>query len=232
MKFNDEFFIALNQWQKGWSEDQERKNELASILKNECEKIEQKYKTVDCPCYRKRYLHKGELVDIIIKDNKKEGVTSWTTDVRYAEFFKGLYRDNAVTAAIFEHTPTKDEVILDINKLWECEDFIKDLKKFKERKPDQCDAIYHFEDGQNEVILEVPLRGSEICILSGKSSPFDDICDSANIPEEERPAVFKELIDNGAFIEEIRYVKNKAACNAIKNTIRSFYELIQNNNYR
>ncbi len=49
-------------------------------------------------------------------------------------------------------------------------------------------------------------------------------------PEEKRPAVFKELIDNGAFIEEIRYVKDKAARNAIKNTIRSFYELIQNNN--
>jgi len=232
MKFNDEFFKALNRWQKGWSEDQEKKKEFTSALKKECETIDIKYKTVDCPCYRKRYLHQGELVDIIINDNKIEGVTSWTTDVRYAEFFKGLFRDGAVTAAIFEHIPKKGEVILNINKLWECEDFIKDIENFKERNPDECDAIYHFEDGQNEVILEVPLKGSEICILSGKSSPFDDICDSVNIPEEERPKVFKELIDNGAFIEEIRYVKDEAARNAIKNTIRSFYELLQNNNYR
>ena len=54
------------------------------------------------------------MVDIILKDHKTEGLVSWTTDVRYAEIFKGLYRENAVTAAIFERTPTKEDVILNL----------------------------------------------------------------------------------------------------------------------
>jgi hypothetical protein len=33
MKFREEFFIALNQWQKGWAENQDKKNEFSVTLK-------------------------------------------------------------------------------------------------------------------------------------------------------------------------------------------------------
>jgi hypothetical protein len=230
MTFRDEFFIALNQWQKGWAEDQDTKNEFSISLKQECCLIDNKYKVIEGPCYRKRFIHRGELVDIILNDNKTEGVTSWTSDVRYAEFFKGKFRESAVSAAIFEHTPTDGQVIVNVNELWKCADFIKGLDDFKKRNPEQCDAIYHFKDTQKEVILEVPLRGSEICILSGKSSSFDDICDSVNVPEADRPRLFKQLIDGGAFIEEVTYVKDAAARNAVRNTVRKFYEMLENLN--
>ncbi len=75
--------------------------------------------------------------------------------------------------------------------------------------------------------MDAPLRGSEICILRGKTSPFDDICDSANIREADRPKVFKQLTDGGAFIKDIQYIKNRAARDAIQNTIRKFYELLE-----
>lgn len=228
MTFRDEFFIALNQWQKGWAEDQDTKNEFSITLKQECSLIDNKYKVVEGPCYRKRFIHRGELVDIILNDNKAEGVTSWTSDVRYAEFFKGKFRESAVSAAIFEHTPSDGQVIVNVNELWKCADFTKNLDDFKKRNPEQCDAIYHFKDTQKEVILEVPLRGSEICILSGKSSSFDDICDNVNVPESDRPRLFKQLIDGGAFIEEVTYVKDEAARNAVRNTVRKFYEMLEN----
>jgi len=63
-------------------------------------------------------------------------------------------------------------------------------------------------------------------MLSAKSSPFDDICDKANIPEVDRPKEFKRLIDAGALIEEIRYIKDKFARSAVQNTVREFYKLI------
>lgn len=228
MTFRNEFFIALNQWQKGWTEEQDRKNEYSISLKHECNLLDKKFKIVTDACYRKRFIHRGELVDIILNDSKVEGVASWTTDVRYAEFFKGKFREGAVSAAIFEHTPLDTEVILNVNELWKDDNFKDALDVFEKSNPENCDALYHFKDIQKEVILEVPLRGSEICILSGKSSSFDDICDSVNIPEQDRPSLFKKLIDGGAFIEEVTYVKDQAAKNAVQNTIRKFYEMLDN----
>jgi hypothetical protein len=160
-------------------------------------------------------------------NEKDEGFTSWTTDKAYAEFFKGKHRENAVTAAIFEHTPNRGEIILNINKLWECTHFITQLESFSQEHSDDCKALYHFKDIQGEVILNALLKGSEIYGLTGISSPFEDICNSANIPEVDRPKMFKQLIDDGAYIEEITYVKGEAAGNAINNTIWKFHELLE-----
>ena len=226
MKFENDFFIALNNWQKGWNEDQDLKAQYENELKKVCVSLPTKYKTCNVPCYRKRFLHSDELIDVVYNNEKLEGLTSWTIDKAYAEFFKGKFRENAVTAAIFEHLPIEDEVILNVNQLWKCSDFTEQLESFNTENSENCEAIYHFKDVQGEVILDVPLKGSEIYGLTGISSPFDDICDIANIPEKDRPKVFKQLIDDGAYIEEITYVKGQAAQNAIRNTIQKFHELL------
>ena len=227
MTFTTQFFTALNNWQKGWGEDQELKTEFEKELKIQCKELPEKYKIVSEKCYRKRFIQKGELVDVFYNNEKNEGLTSWTTDIRYAEFFKGKFRYNAVTAAIFEHTPVRSDVILNINELWNCIEFTTQLEQFRINNQDKCDAIYHFKDIQKEVILEVPLRGNEIYALTGMSSTFDDICDKANIPEEERPKAFKKLIDDGALIEEVTYVRGAAARNAINNAIWKFHEMLE-----
>lgn len=228
MPFRKEFFVALNNWQKGWNESQEKKDEYAKPLKAECRLIDKKYKTVSVLCYRKRFIHTGEMVDIILKDHKPEGLASWTTDVRYAEFFKGKFRHGAATAAVFEHHPTEAEVILNLDELWDCGDFIEELDRFSQEQPEECCAINNFKDIQKEVILEAPLKGSEICMMSGTSSSFDFLCDQASIPEADRPAAYKRLIDGGAFIEEVRYIKDQSARRAIRNTIQAFYQLLEN----
>lgn len=224
--FREEFLIALNKWQKGWMEDQEAREQVAEELLYECGLLDGKYKIMTGPCYRKRFIHHGEMVDIFYHDHKPEGLTSWTTDVRYAELFKGLTRENAITAAVFEHFPEPAEVILNICELWKSPEFETELATLQKKDADSCKAIYNFKDIQREVILRAPLRGSEICRLVGKSSSFDDICDAANIPEEERPAAFKRLVDSGALIEEIRYIKDEAARNAVRNTVMKFYDLL------
>jgi hypothetical protein len=227
MTFSKEFFVALNNWQKGWNEDQSRKASCEQELKIQCEALDSQFKSVREKCYRKRFLVKGELRDIFYNNAKPEGLTSWTTDIRYAEFFKGKFRTDAVTAAIFEHTPTKSEVILNISELWKSPYFLTSLDTIGKVEPKVCDAIRHFKDFQKEVILEVPLKGSEIYALTGISSSFDDICTKASIPENERPATFKRLIDAGAYIEELTYVRGDAARNAINNAIWKFHEMLE-----
>jgi hypothetical protein len=221
MAFTERFIETLNNWQKGWKEDQTKREDLAEVLKAECFLIDPTFKEVSGFCYRKRFLHHGDYVDILLKDSKNEGVCSWTTDLTYAEIFKGIIKPDAQHAAVFEHHPTKSEIILNIKKLWESYEFVTALKATNDRSPEKCAAIYNFKH-QGEVILEAPLKGSEIIALTGKSSSFDVLCDIAEIPEEKRPAEYKRLIDLGYFIEEIRLLRAPSTKNAVRETIKLF----------
>jgi hypothetical protein len=161
MIFTETFIEILNNWQKGWKEDQTTRAQLADILRTECSLIDPSFKEVTDFCYRKRFLHQGDYVDVLLRDSKHEGICSWTTDLTYAEVFKGIIKTDAAHAAVFEHRPTTSEVILNINKLWESVDFVSTLKAVNDRTPEKCAAIYNFKH-QGEVILEAPLKGSEI----------------------------------------------------------------------
>jgi hypothetical protein len=90
--FNDELLTAIGAWQKGWREDQSRREELAERLVAAAAGLPREFRTAG-ECFRKRFLLKGELVDIVLRDEKHEGVTSWTLDERFAERFKGLSCD-------------------------------------------------------------------------------------------------------------------------------------------
>jgi len=106
--FTDEFLCALGAWQNGWGEDQARKESLAAELAQVSASLSAQYRTVSAPCYRKRFIHKGETVDIVLCNERDEGIASWTTDLRFAERMKGLVIENAISAAIFRHVPTHD----------------------------------------------------------------------------------------------------------------------------
>jgi len=226
MIFTHLFFQALDDWQKGWKEDQQRKDKLAEILEEECAKLPRIYKEVPEECFRKRFLHKGEFVDILLNDEKHEGITSWTTDLNWAERFKGLWREDVITAAIFRCTPNDEEVILNISCLWNSPDFQKELSQFQRVEPDHCKAILNFKNLQSEVILKTVLRGSEIIALTGFSSPFEDLCERANISEDRRDELFAQFIEEGRYPEGVSYIKDENAQRAIKNTIRKFLEKV------
>ena len=117
MGFSDELMIALAEWQNGWNENQDKRQELASNLLKAVQNLDERFKRVSNPCYRKRFLHRGELEDIFLNDNKDEGVVSWTIHQEFAERFKGLLKDNAVSGAIFEHIPSENEIVVNIDEL-------------------------------------------------------------------------------------------------------------------
>lgn len=226
MIFNAELLDALGSWQCGWREDQSHKDELAEKLKEATKDLPEQFRTVDKTCYRKRFLHKGELVDIVMGNCKSEGVASWTTDQAYAERFKGIVRNTAVSAAIFEHTPSPSEVIVNIPELWKCKEFETAVDEFSKNDSDSSKALLNFKYFQNEVVLEVPLKGSDIIGLSGVSSPFDELCDTANIKESDRDLYFKRLIDSGAQPETPMLLSREGAQRAINNSIQTMWNRI------
>ena len=225
--FTDKFLEALGAWQNGWGEDQARKEPLAAALSQESASLPDQYRTVPEPCYRKRFIHKGELVDLVLCDEKDEGIASWTTDLRFAERMKGLVRTNAVSAAIFRHAPTNGEVIVSLPSLWADHSFGNAVQDYDARGGAFAAALLNFKDTQSEIVLRTPLRGSEIVALSGASSPFDELCDQAGIPEQDRDNIFKKLVDAGTYPGDPQYIDLEASQRAISRPIQKLYAIIQ-----
>lgn len=217
MAFSDSFFIALNDWQNGWKGDLERKSEIADVLKTECLYIDEKYKKVESDCYRKKFLYYGELITIITGEGMEEGFSSWTTNIEFAKAFKGMTWPNAVTGAIFKLNPKLSEVKLNLETLWNCQAFQKDLDIFKVRFPQNCKAILNFKNFQKEVILDNPLKGSDIIALIGKVKSVDSILDISEVPLEERETYLVRLEDNDYYDGKLRYILSEKAQRVVKN---------------
>jgi hypothetical protein len=225
LMFTDELLRAISAWQNGWREDQTRKSMLAESLREHTASLAMQFRRVTGPCFRKRFVHKGELVDLLLNDSLDEGVASWTTDQRFAERFKGLARDGAVSAANYCHSPLPEEVIVNVGELWQCREFATDAQAFRERHPDDAKALFHFREGQSEVVLTAVLKGSEIVALSGAASPFDEVCDAEGIAEGERDALFRKLVEDGVYLNELRYTYS--AQDVIARTILRFREKVE-----
>lgn len=225
--FNDEFLHALGAWQNGWGEDQARKEPLAAALAQESASLPAQYRTVSGPCYRKRFIHKGEMVDLVLCNERDEGIASWTTDIRFAERMKGLVRANAVSAAIFRHVPTNHEVIVSLPSLWADPSFDRTVQDYHARGGTFATALLNFKDTQSEIVLRTPLRGSEILALSGASSPFDELCDQARIPERDRDKIFKQLVDAGTYPGDPQYIDLEASQRIISRSIQKLYAIVQ-----
>lgn len=221
MIFDDQLLGAIGAWQTGWRENQVLREELSKELLSTTKNLPQRFRNA-CgqPCYRKRFLHKGELERIIMADWRDEGAVSWTLDRTFAETFRGKFKPEAITGAIFRRTPTDDEVIVNIPALWADPEFATAAEAYRARGGKHSKALFHFRDtlDQSEIILMAPLRASEIIALTGSSSPFDDLCDMLSLPQEGRDELFTQLTEQGVMMNEPRYVNEEQAQRIIART--------------
>lgn len=226
MTFTDKLFDALGTWQQGWRDDRVLRSTLAANLRSCAAQLPVEFRSVAEACYRKRFLHKGELTEIILADSKDEGLVSWTTKRQFAERFKGKFLPGAVSGAIFRHRPDPSEVVLNVSALWECEAFRVAAESYRDRSGEHAYALFNFRDEQGEVMLEAPLRGSEIVALTGASSPFDELCDQGGIPDSQRDELFKKMVTQGTYFGEAQYIDEDSAQRAIYNTLVSLHKKI------
>lgn len=225
--FPDQLLKALGAWQNGWREVQDRREVLANDLCEQAKVLAREFRTISISCYRKRFIHKGEMVDLFLNDHRDEGVASWTLDLRFAERLKGLTRPDAVSAAIFEHTPVESEVIVSFPALWSSEAFRDAVTDYASREGAYAKALLNFKDMQQEVVLRAPLRSSEMIALTGASSPFDELCDRIGISENERDRIFKTLIDNGTYVGEAQYIDKEATQRVVTRSIQRLYVVVK-----
>ena len=225
--FSDQLLEALGAWQNGWREVQARREILAEDLCKQAAGLPPEFRTITTSCYRKRFIHKGEMVDLFLNDFRDEGMASWTLDLRFAERLKGLTRDDAVSAAIFEHTPVDGEVIVSFPALWASEEFRIAVADYASREGPYAAALLNFKDEQQEVVLRTPLRSSEMIALTGASSPFDELCDRIGIAEDQRDQIFKTLIDGGTYVGEVQYIDKEATQRVVTRSIQRLYVVVK-----
>lgn len=226
--FTRELLLSLSNWQRGWRENQTRRREIADELVRNCANLPEKYRTVDSFCYRKRFINAGELIPIIIDNDFFEGIASWTNNLDYAKGFKGIVRMDSKFVMVFKHKPLPEEIVVNIVALWEDEDFIKAAEEFKDQEPKNAEALFHFKDEQSEIILRSTLVGSEIEDIVGVSSSFEDLCDMAEIPENQREKLSIKFARDpeGLPIEIPTFAGSRATAEAIRKTVIKFGELI------
>lgn len=233
MNFDDQLLDAIGAWQKGWREDQEFRESLSADLLNATQNLHHRFRTAGgANCYRKRFLHQGELERIIMADWRDEGVVSWTLDRSFAETFRGKFKQGAVTGAIFRRMPPDSEVIVNIPALWESPEFVLAVESYRQRGGEHAKALFHFrgDHDQREIVLTAPLRSSEIIALTGSSSPFDDLCDMLSLPQHGRDELFQELTELGIEMNAPRYVNEEQAQRIIKRTQDRMHALIAKTN--
>lgn len=227
--FSRDFLIALSNWQKGWSENQEKRRQIADELVKQCENIPAKFKTINDCCYRKRFIIEGEIIPILIDNDFFEGIASWTKDKDYAKKFKGIIRHNTKFVMLFKHTPQPNEIVINIISLWEDEEFKKAVEEFKNEDCEAAKALINFKDYQSEIVLKSVLKGTEIEDIVGISSSFEDLCDMADIPENQREELSIKYArhSDGLPIEIPTFAGVRPTKKAIDNTLIKFKETLE-----
>ncbi len=224
--FTNNLLGAIGAWQRDWRKDLSKRAELGAALEREVEGLSPHFRRINAPCFRKRFLFKGDLIPFLL-GGISEGVTSWTVDFKFAQEFHGLVREDAVTAAIFSHHPNPEEVIINIPALWRDAEFKQAAERYRNEGGVHADALFNFADKQGEVVLTTPIRPADIVGLSGKSSPFDDLCQQAGIVDEvEKDRAWTDLIKTGRFPENYEYVLQERALGVISRSLDQFEAIL------
>jgi hypothetical protein len=212
MTFSDQFLEALGAWQNGWGTDQTRRKPLGSELLLASESLPLDFKTANGQtCYRKRFIHKGELEDIFVDDARDEDVASWTFSLEFARRFRGLksHDERALTAAVFKCNPADEDVVVNIPALWKDLAFVAAAESYLKRQGPFARALFNFQgqSDQEEIVLIASLRGSDIIAVSAPVKTFDEYCDMMGIPDDHRRDVlFRLATEHGMAFGDMQYL--------------------------
>ncbi|WP_375209329.1 hypothetical protein [Hyphomonas jannaschiana] len=225
--FTDDLLRSVGCWQNGWKENQELRLEIGAELELHSSGLDDEFRTVNDTCYRKRFIHEGELIPFVIGD-LIEGPASWTLDPKFAEEFKGIERPDAHMGAIFARKPHPEEVIVNIDALWANADFRTAIETYAGKNGPYADALVNFGNKQREVVLQSSILPGDIFALSGRSDSFDVLCEQAGILDEsKKDAVWKALVDSGTFVGEPKWIDQAGALRVIGNVQDKFAALIE-----
>ncbi|CAM0802256.1 hypothetical protein [Acinetobacter baumannii] len=176
---------AISNWQAGSNEKKGNK------LKELCVNLPEKFRLLppNLVLFRQISLDNVGLSRFLREKKLPEKISSWTTDYKFAEKFKGGVPSELgdFKATIFKTTPLNNQVIVSLSELYKCSDFCNAMKLNKNKIDRYHDGAGKYWDTQSEVIMATEyLDHSNIYSMGGYSGTPEQIAEQAsrekNIP--------------------------------------------------
>lgn len=164
--FDKNFIQVINDWQIGSSRTR------ALALVKVCKFLPSKYKAPPKDCYRRLDLKKDGVFSLVGKSYLPEKISSWSTDVDVAKsFYKGVSHDVSSTISIvLLHRPQDDEVVVNIDSLYECKDFNNAVSFFRGAIKNFHKGIGKYGNSQREVVIDLhSVDRDDVFLLGGRS---------------------------------------------------------------
>lgn len=224
--YPDEFLSALGSWQAGWNEDKLRRLACTSALTAAIAAAgrlpDEAFETPEI-CFRKRFLVRynsqngGDFVPLFFNGKIDEGVASWSTNYRYSKLiFKTTPRVDTI-ATIFKRVPRPGEVVLNIERLWDREDFQRRVDSYVASHGPNSDALRNFGASQAEVVLNAPLEMDAVVAFCGAVPSLESLCETARITSEaEKDKVWAKLVKADLWETQIHWLEGEACTRAME----------------
>jgi len=151
--FSRELIKAVNDWQAGSYGKAKKLLNLQIAL--EARPIDRYYLKCDVPCYRRTALTKWAVGNLFFRFYISEETSAWSTSRHFVVKFRNGPPTPPDPGAIFRHSPSDGEVVLNLERLYDHPEFIKSVDGWQKDGLNVSAGIGKFRNTQHEVIMRV-----------------------------------------------------------------------------
>ncbi len=160
---------AINEWQR-W-DDTFTKAQHGQQLKAALSDLDPKYRVVDLPCYRRIELDKKYLWKLGDELHIAETISSWSTDLSFAERFKGGVPPKGYNGLLFRMIPSPSQVVVNLNIVYNDSEFKLACSQYEQFISNYDEGIGLYGNRESEIVLDVSaLKVASIHSFGGYSA--------------------------------------------------------------
>ncbi|MGN5723667.1 hypothetical protein ACNQO9_00275 [Acinetobacter calcoaceticus] len=176
--YNLELLQAISNWQAGSNVKKGNK------LKELCINLPEKFRLLppNLDLYRQISLDIQGLSRFLREKKLPEKISSWTTNYKFAEEFKGGVPSEFgdFKATIFKTTSLNNQVIVNLSELYKCSEFCNAMELNKNKIDNFYEGSGKYWDTQYEVVMATEyLDHSNIFSMGGYSGTAEQIVEQA-----------------------------------------------------
>lgn len=168
--FSVDLIVAINRWMLTPTA------EVANLIDKAAVNLPAEFKTRETSVYRCIALGKTHIWQLLGEQSLAEKISSWTLSEVVAKTFDGGVPPIGWQGVIFRVTPDRGRTVLNISKLFSCDDFNLAVREYRSFVPNIEYGIDEFNNSECEVIVELDyLYPEEIYSLGGYSASEEEI---------------------------------------------------------
>lgn len=151
--FPRDLIEAIDNWQAGSTGKLRKAKRLRRILGEM--NLDGYFRSCDEYCYGRSVLDEKAVRTLLFEFHVPEETSSWSTSIPFVAGFKGGPPGLPHPGVIFRRMPKKDEVVLNLHRLFEHDEFEKSLKLWEAKGLNLSRGLRKYGSLQREVIMDV-----------------------------------------------------------------------------